>query len=320
MEQIVVLDNSAIPAQYPLLRPNFAHTWTSYELTSYEDIVSCAREASMILTSKCKLDASVIAQLPNLRYIGCLATGYNNIDIKAAAARGIAVTNAQGYSTEAVAEHSITMLLYLARRLGTTEQAMQQGAWMKSPTFWMLPGGILMDLKGKVLTIIGAGAIGSRTAQLAAAFGMQIVKAEHKDATTIRPGYTAFNEALEMADAIIVCCPLTAQTINLIAAPELARLKPTCILINNSRGGLINENDMVTALLDGKLGGVGTDVASTEPLPATHPFSKVLHCPNFILTPHQAWASQGALEELLLQVKDNMEAFVRGERLRRVES
>ncbi len=320
MEQIVVLDSATLPPDFALLRPDFAHTWTSYQATSYEEIVPRAQQASMILTSKCHIDEAVLAQLPQLRYIGCLATGFNNIDIAAAKARGIAVTNAQGYSTEAVAEHSLMMLLALARRLPVTLLAMAQGAWCRSPTFWQLPGGVLADLKGRTLTVIGSGAIGSRISTLAAAFGMQIVKAEHKGAAKVRPGYTAFNDALEQADAIVVSCPLTAATVDLIAAPELAKLKASCILINNSRGGLVNEADVATALVQGRLAGLGCDVASTEPLPPQHPFANLPSGLNFILTPHQAWLSHDALCELRLQVKANMEAFVRGERLRRVES
>ena len=178
---------------------------------------------------------------------------------------------------------------------------------------------MLSDLKGRTLTIAGVGAIGGRIGELARAFGMKIIKAEHKGASAVRPGYTEFTAALKAADVLTVNCPLTAATANLIDKAELALLKPHCLVLNNSRGGIINEEALVQALEQGKIGGAGADVASTEPLPADHPFNRVRAYDNFILTPHQAWMSGPALTELVRQVKENMEAFAAGRRLRRVD-
>lgn len=319
MVKIAVLDRSALPPECELLRPDFAHQWESWDLTPYDQVVERAAEAQMVLTSKVRLDRAVLEQLPHLKYIGLLATGYNNIDMAAAVERGIAVTNVQGYSTEAVAEHTVGMMLYLARRLGTAHRAIAGGSWSRSPTFWQLPGGMLSDLKGRTLTIAGVGAIGGRIGELARAFGMKIIKAEHKGASAVRPGYTEFTAALKAADVLTVNCPLTAATANLIDKAELALLKPHCLVLNNSRGGIINEEALVQALEQGKIGGAGADVASTEPLPADHPFNRVRAYDNFILTPHQAWMSGPALTELVRQVKENMEAFAAGRRLRRVD-
>ncbi len=320
MYKIVVLDSSALPEGFALQRPDFAHEWVSYKQTAYAEIVPRSGDADMVLTSKCLFDAQVLAALPQLKYIGCLATGYNNIDVREAARRGIAVTNAQGYSTEAVAEHTVAMMFYLCRNFSATTRAVRAGSWPKSPTFWQLPGGVLTDLKGLTLTIVGCGAIGRRIAQLAEVLGMTVLRAEHKGVSEIRPGYTEFAKAISCADVISVNCPLSADTTDLIARTELAALKPNCVLINNSRGGIVNEQDLAQALRAGKLGGAGFDVASSEPLPADHPFMSLLDLDNFILTPHQAWLTRSALTDLCAQVKENLEAFVAGRRLRRVES
>ena len=317
MEKIVVLDALAIPEAYPLKRPSFEHEWVEYPNSKYEDLVSRALDATIVATSKCRLDSQVLSQLPKLKHVAVMATGYNNVDVAYCKEHGIAVTNIQDYSTESVAEHTITMMLMLSRSMLKTKDTIASGAWSKSPIFFMMPGPIV-DLKGATLTVIGAGAIGSRIIELAKAFGMNTLKAERKGAASVREGYTEFYKAIESADFISVNCPLTADTANLIAAEDFERVKRNLILVNNARGGVVNEEDLVEAILSGKIAGAASDVVSAEPLPENHPYNKILGNHNFILTPHQGWCSHASLVVLVQQLVDNMEAVYNGKTLRRV--
>lgn len=317
MEKIVHLDAIAFPEKFPLPRPSFEHEWVSYQTTAYEEIVERCKDATIVATNKCKMTAEVLAQLPKLKHIAELATGYNNIDIEYCKAHGIAVTNIQGYSTNSVAEHSITMMLMLSRSMLKTRKKMEQGLWVNANCFCQLPYPIV-DLHGKTLAIFGTGAIGGRIAELAKAFGMKVIKAERRSATAVREGYTAFADALREADFITVNCPLTPDTTNLITAKEIAMMKPDVIIINNARGGVISEPDLVDAILNNKIGGAAADVASVEPLTPDHPYVKLQNNDNFILTPHQAWMSEDCLVELQRQFKENLETFHEGKSLRRI--
>lgn len=317
MEKIVHLDAIAIPAAFPMPRPSFEHEWVSYENTPYEQIVERCQDATIVVTNKCRMSAEVLAQLPKLKFIAELATGFNNIDIDYCREHGIGVATIQGYSTDSVAEHTLTMMLMLARSMIPTRQKMENGLWINANCFCQLPYPIV-DLKGKTLTVIGVGAIGSRIGDLAKAFGMHVLKAEHRQATSVREGYTAFVDAIAQADFISVNCPLNAETADLITAKELSLMKPSVVIVNNARGGVVNEADLVACLEQGKIGGAAADVASVEPLTPNHPYVKLQNCPNFILTPHQAWMSEDCLTELCRQFLENIEAFARGEKIRRI--
>lgn len=317
MEKIVVLDALAIPSSYPLLRPKFEHEWVSYPVSTQDEILSRAHDATIIATSKCKLNASILAKLTKLKHIAVMATGFNNIDIDYCKQNNIAVTNIQNYSTESVAEHTLTMMLMLSRSMLDTRSEIVSGAWSKSPIFFMMPGSI-QDLKDKTLTVIGSGAIGSRIIEIAKAFGMKTIKAEHKNVENIRDGYTEFFKAIESADFISVNCPLNDSTANLFTKSEFNKVKNSVFIINNARGGVINEADLVEALDKKLIAGAASDVVSVEPLPLDHPYTKILNRSNFILTPHQAWCSAKSLEDLIVQLKENMEAFYEGRSVRRI--
>lgn len=317
MEKIVHLDAIAIPAEYPMPRPDFEHEWVSYETTAYEDIAERCKDATIVVTNKCRMSAEVLKQCPKVKFIAELATGYNNIDIDYCREHGIGVATIQGYSTASVAEHALTMMLMLSRSMIKTRKKMEQGLWVNANCFCQLPYPIV-DLNGRTLTVIGSGAIGSRIGDLARAFGMKVLKAEHRSATTIRPGYTPFAEAIAAADFISVNCPLNAETTNLITAKEMAAMKPDVIIINNARGGVINEQDLTEAVLNGTIGGAAADVASVEPLTPDHPYVKLQNNDNFLLTPHQAWMSADCLVELCRQFKENLEAFHAGKSVRRI--
>lgn len=318
MEKIVFLDANSLPKEFPLPRPSFEHEWVEYQRTTSEQIVERAKDATIVVTNKCKLTAEVLEKLEKLKFIAEIATGFNNIDINYCKAHNIGVANIQGYSTESVAEHTFAMILMLSRKMIKTYKAISDGAWIDAPVFCLLPGGLISDLKDKTLTVIGSGAIGTRIGEIAKAFNMKVLKAEHKDVTTCREGYTPFYDAIKAADVISVNCPLNAQTTNLISATEIALLKDSVLIINNARGGVINESDLVDAVLSHRIAGVATDVASVEPLVKGHVFEKVLGLDNFIITPHQAWMSDAALTELTAQFKENVEAFVNGKSVRRI--
>lgn len=317
MEKIVHTDAIAIPAQYPLPRPSFKHEWVSYETTTAEELVDRVKDATIIVTNKSQLTAEVLAQCPKLKFIAELATGYNNIDIEYCKAHGIGVANIQGYSTDSVAEHAITMMLMLSRSMIKTRKKMEDGLWVNANCFCQLPYPIV-DLKGRTLAIVGSGAIGSRIGEIAKAFGMNVLKAERRSASSVRPGYTAFAEAVAQADVLTVNCPLNADTNNLITTDVIRTMKKSVIIINNARGGVVNEQDLVDAILNGDIAGAAADVASVEPLTEDHPYVKLQNNDNFILTPHQAWMSHDCLVALVKQFQENIEAFHKGESLRRI--
>lgn len=318
MHRIVVLDAISIPKAFPLPRPSFEHEWVSYETTKPEEIVPRAKDATIVVTNKCKLTSQVLSQLPKLQFIAELATGFNNIDVAFCKEKGIGVATIQGYSTKSVAEHTLTMMLMLSRNSLITRKAMEDGIWVNANCFCQLPAPIV-DLDGKTVAIIGNGAIGSRIGKLCEAFGMKVLKVEHKGESNIRKGYCEFDKAILEADFISVNCPLNDKTNNLITAREFGMMKKSCYIINNARGGVVNEQDLVNALLSEEIAGAAGDVASTEPLTSDHPFSKCLKMDNFILTPHQAWMSDACLTELVKQFGENLEAFNQGKRVRRVD-
>lgn len=317
MEKIVHLDAIAIPAEFPLPRPNIEHEWVSYQITPHELIAERCADATVVVTNKCRMTAENMAKMPKLKLIAELATGYNNIDIEYCRAHNIAVNTIQGYSTLSVAEHSLTMMLMLSRSFIPTHKKMAEGLWVNANCFCQKPYS-LIDLNGRTLTVIGSGAIGSRIGELAKAFGMKVLKAEHKNAATIRPGYTKFEEAIAEADFISVNCPLTPETNNLIGTKEFAMMKPSVFVINNGRGGIVNEADWVEAILSNKIAGGAADVSSIEPLSTDHPFVKLQQSDKFILTPHQAWMSDDCLVELCRQFKENVDSFFEGKKVRRI--
>lgn len=317
MEKIVHTDAIAIPKAYPLPRPSVEHEWISYETTTPEQLVERIKDATVVVTNKNRLTAEVLAQCPKVKFIAELATGYNNIDIDYCKEHNIGVATIQGYSTNSVAEHALAMMLMLTRSMLKTRKEMEKGLWIEADCFCKLPYPIV-DLNGKTLTVVGYGAIGSRIGDLAKAFNMKVLKAEHRNVSTIREGYTPFTQAISEADFISVNCPLNAQTADLITKQEIAIMKKSVCIINNARGGVVNEADLVDAILNGDIAGAAADVASIEPLTADHPYVRLQNNDNFILTPHQAWMSHDCLVELVKQFGENIEAFFKGESLRRI--
>jgi len=238
------------------------------------------------------------------------ATGYDRIDVTACRARGIALTNIRNYAVHTVPEHTFALILALRRNLLAYRQDVERGAWQKAEHFCFFNHGI-GDLHGSTLGIVGEGAIGQATAAIGRAFGMKVLFADHAPPRAESVQFTPFEEVLARADVLSLHCPLTTATRDLITLRELRQMKRAALLINTSRGGLVNEPDLVEALDEGLIAGAGFDVLGVEP-PRSGNMLLELKRPNFILTPHVAWASNQALQTLADQLMDNVEHWAAG--------
>ncbi len=314
MEHIVFLDSDTLVADLRL--PKFVHQWESYPATVAEDVASRLKDATIAITNKVALHREVLVQLPKLRMIAVAATGTDNVDIACCRERGIVVSNIRNYSVHTVPEHVFMLLLALRRNLLAFHADVRNGEWQKAKQFCLFTHPVL-DLHGSTLGIVGYGAIGHAVAEIARAFGMQVLLAEHKGAADVRPGYTAFEKVLEMSDAISLHLPLNEVTRHLLSAKEFLRMKPGAILINTARGGLVDEKALHEALVSGRIAGAGFDVLGKEPPTEDCPLLDI-DMPNFILTPHIAWSGRSAMQTLADQLIDNIEAFVTGAPANRV--
>lgn len=311
MMKIVILDGySADPGDLSWEELEQMGEVTVYDRTSPSETVQRAAEADIVLTNKVVIDREKIAQLPRLKYIGVLATGYNVVDIEAAHEHGIVVTNVPAYSTESVAQMVFAHLLTVTNR--TEHYAIQNrsGRWSASPDFcyWDFP---LMELAGKTIGIVGLGNIGRRVAEIALAFGMKVKAVTSKSQEQLPAGIEKadLQTLLSSADVLSLHCPLTANTRHLINADTLRLMKPTAILINTGRGPLIDDQAVANALQKGLLGAFCADVLTTEPPSSNNP---LLSQPNAFITPHIAWASTEARTRLLQIAIANVRAFASG--------
>lgn len=314
MEHIAFLDRDSIRAD--LRRPAFEHHWRDYPATAPDEVVTRLRDATIAVSNKVPLMAASLAQLPQLRFIAVCATGTNNVDLDYCRGRHIVVSNIRGYAVHSVPEHVFMLALALRRNLFAYHADVRRGDWQRATQFCLFDHPVA-DLHGSTLGVIGHGALGQSVARLGAAFGMRVLTAEHRDAATIRPGRTPFQDVIKESDVITLHCPLTEQSRNLIGAGELRQMRRHAVLINTARGGLVDEAALADALRQGIIGGAGFDVLTTEPPRAGNPLLE-LNLPNFILTPHCAWASTDAMQAMADQLIDNIEAFVRGEPRNRV--
>lgn len=307
--RIVFLDRSTVKATFRA--PTFEHTWAEHEETLETEVVERAAGATMIITNKVPLSASTLARLPALQLVAVAATGVDIVDLPSCRARGITVSNIRRYAMSAVPEHAMMLMLALRRNLLAYRDDVARGAWAHARTFCLF-GKEIGDLAGATLGIIGAGALGQATAALARAFGMQVIVAEHKGATSTRPDRVSFDEALRTSDVISLHAALTTSTRHLISTAELRAMKSSAILINTARGALVDEAALATAIEEGWIAGAGIDVLAEEPPRRGSPLLDKLDRPNLIVTPHVAWASRQAMQTLADQVIDNLEGYVRG--------
>lgn len=281
---------------------------TVHDRTPPELVLERARGAAILLTNKTPLPRAVIAALPELQYIGVLATGHNVVDTAAARERGIPVTNVPGYGTAAVAQHVFALLLELTQRTGLHSDTVRAGEWSRSPDwcYWRTP---LVELAGLTMGLVGWGAIGQAVARIARAFGMKVIAATRTPREEEGVEFTALDDLFRRADVVSLHCPLTPETQGMVHAARLAAMKPSAFLINTSRGPLIVEPDLAAALHAGQLAGAALDVLSSEPPPPDHP---LLTAPRCLITPHLAWAAQASRQRLMDAVVENVRAFLAG--------
>lgn len=306
--RVVFLDRDTLSPQTRLRPPAFPHELTIFGKTAPAEVVERIRDADIVITNKVRLTADAIAQASALRLVAVAATGTDVIDLAACRARGITVSNIRGYAVHTVPEHTFALIFALRRSLLAYHEAVRAGRWAEAGMFCFFDYPI-RDLAGSTLGVIGDGALGQAVAAIGRALGMRVLFAAHKGRSGMGSLYTPFDSVLEQSDIITLHCPLNASTRNMIGAPEFARMARRPLLINTARGGLVDEQALVQALEQGRIGGAGFDVVTEEPMPVDHPFHALMRRPDFILTPHVAWASDEAVQGLADQLIDNIEAW-----------
>ena len=311
MSKIVILDGHvANPGDLSWNTISEQGSLTIHQRTEDDLVMERAKDADIVIVNKTSLDKKILAQLPQLKLICTLATGYNNIDIDAANHFGIIVCNAVGYSSPSVAQHVFALLLELINRVGLHNETVQQNGWANSIDwcYWKSP---MMELSGKTMGIYGYGKIGEQVANIALAFGMKVIAVRRSNQAPANPNVqlvdleTLFQES----DVLSLHAPLTIENTGIINQTNLGLMKKSAYLINTGRGGLVNEIDLKKALQNGQIAGAGLDVLSQEPPPVDH---LLLGTPNCLITPHHAWATKESRGRLIEIVAANIQAFLAG--------
>lgn len=276
---------------------------TVFDATPPDKALSRLGDSEILITSKCQITRELMEKCPNLKYIGSTATGYNNIDVKAAADLGIAVTNIPAYSTNAVAQHTIALMLEITNHVGLHDRSVQQGQWCECEYFcyWKKP---VLLLTGKSLGIIGYGAIGKKVAEIARALGM-IVNV-----------YSDDPEGAMKSDFVSLHCPLTEENAGMVNTEFLVNMKPGAVLINTARGGLVDERALADALKAGFIGGAALDVLAEEPPSKNCPLLGIENC---IITPHIAWVPKEMRQAVIDNLAENLKSWLDGGMLNRVD-
>jgi glycerate dehydrogenase len=309
--EIVVLDGYALnPGDMSWKGLEELGNCVIYDRTAPSELYERIKNAEAIITNKAVIDAPLMEKLPKLRYIGVTATGYNVVDVKAASSKGIVVTNIPAYSTDSVAQLVFAHLLNIVNRVELHATSVREGEWANSKDFayWKSPQ---TELAGKTLGIVGFGRIGRRVAQIGDAFGMKVIfnnRSQVKDAT-VGMRQTTLEEVFAQSDVISINCPLTPENSEFVNSHLLHRMKPSSILINTGRGGLIHEGDLAKALNEGVIAAAGVDVLSAEPPRHDNPLLTARNC---YITPHIAWATTEARQRLMDITVENLRCFVEG--------
>ncbi len=301
---IVFLDRETLGV--PLRPPGFAHRYVEHQVTDTAQVAERLQGATICITNKVRITGEALRQLPHLKLIAVAATGTDVIDKPAAKDAGVAVVNIRNYAFNTVPEHVVAMMFALRRNLLAYVDDVRRGAWQECRQFCFLTHPI-HDIAGSTIGIVGYGAIGRAIGQRAEALGMRVIAHD----AVAQDGLVDFDTILRESDVITLHAPLTEETRNMIGAAELARMKPSAILINTARGGLVDEQALADALRAGKLGGAAFDVLTEEP-PRQGNVLLDASIPNLIVTPHVAWASQEAMGVLADQLTGNIEAFMAG--------
>jgi len=321
--KIVILDGSAAnPGDITWGELEKLGEVTAYDTTSKDQLIERMQGAEVAITNKTVFDAEAFDRLPELKYIGVLATGYNVVDLKAAADHGVTVTNVPEYATFATAQHTMALLLELTNLAGLHSATVMEGEWVKCPQFCYFKAP-LTELCGKTLHILGLGKIGQRVALMASSFGMNVTATPHNTSlfgTTADIGgvpvrYLSFEEGVRNADVVSLHCPLNEETREIVNSTSLKSFKKGAFLINCARGPVINESDVRDALDCGLLAGYGADVVSVEPMKEDNP---LLGAPNCIITPHIAWTPVETRIRLIRMAADNLKAFLDGSPINKV--
>ena len=305
----VFLDRESFPIDVNFNLPTLLTDYTEFDITQDSNVIERTCNAEIIITNKVQLTAKTLKKATQLKCIIVTATGTNNIDKEYCLTNNIPIYNVEGYATSSVPEHTFSMLLALKKNLLSYQNAMQSGKWAQSNHFCLRDFPIT-DIAGSNMVIFGSGSLGKKVAHIAKAFDMNVYFSERKNTNQIRSGYLAFNEAVKIADVMTFHCPLTESTQNMIAEDEFNAMKKSCVIINTGRGGLICEQSLADALNQGKIAGAGFDVATIEPMPKSHVLQKLTNLPNFLLTPHIAWASDNAMQTLADMAMDKLNNFL----------
>jgi len=307
METIVFLERDTIRAE--LRPPAFEHLWLDYGATRPEEVLERLRDATVAVVNKLPLRADALARLPRLRLIAVAATGTDNIDLEFCRRRGVAVSNVTGYARHTLPEHVLMLALALRRNLLGYRDDVRAGLWQRAQQFCLHTREI-HDLHGSTFGVVGRGTLGRGVERLASAFGARVLVAERRGARDVREGRTPFEEVLGRSDTLSLHVPLNEETRGLVGREEIELMKPTAVLINCARGGVVDEEALASALKEGRIAGAGVDVLSAEPPREGNPLLAP-DLPNLIVTPHVAWAGREAQQALADQLIANIEAFVR---------
>lgn len=311
MTRIVVLDGQTVnPGDLSWDELGALGELEVFPRTSPIELRERVRGAAVLVTNKTVLDEITLASIDGLRGISILATGYNVVDVRAARTLGIPVSNVPAYSTASVAEHAMALVFELTHHVGMHARAVSDGEWSRSEdfTFWKEP---LIELSGRSLGIVGLGAVGRRVAEIGLALGMRVLATPSRRAEP-PPGVEtrALDALFAESDVLSLHCPLTPETERLVRRERLELMRPSALLVNTARGGLIDEADLLSALEARTLGGAALDVLSVEPPPLDHP---LLHAPRCLVTPHQAWTTLAARRRLLEATAKNVAAILAGQ-------
>lgn len=309
---IILLDGGGVG--YDIEWPDFASLgeYTRFDLTQPDEVAERIKNANVVLTNKVVITAEHINAAPNLKYIGSIATGFNHIDLDAAKAKGITVTNVPDYSTGAVAQLVFSMILEFTNKVSDHAKAVADGEWTRSKyfCFWKQP---VLELAGKTIGIVGFGNIGKKVAEIASSFGMNILAyaPRPKAAPDVKNfSFGTLEDIFEKSDFITLHCPLTPENTDMVNSSLLSRMKNTAYLINTARGPLVNEEDLAAAIKKGQLAGAGLDVVKVEPMLSSNPLNGLS---NVLITPHYGWASVEARTRLMQGVFKNLSNYLSGQ-------
>lgn len=307
--KIVFLDHETFPEGINIKKINKKYELKIYGKTLAQEVINRTKDADVIITNKVKITREVIESAHKLKFISVAATGTDVIDIEACNDHNILVSNIRNYAINTVPEHTFSLILALRRSLLAYTQSVHKGRWQESGQFCYFDYKI-NNLAGSTLGIIGDGILGKAVAEIAKAFGMNVFFSTYKGTKNMGPLYTPFEDVIAQSDIISIHCPLLNSTRDLISYSEFSQMKPSCILINTARGGIVNEDALYDALINKKILGAGFDVCISEPPEKESQIMKLTQLSNFILTPHISWASFEAIQTLSDMMMDNIDAFL----------